>query len=311
MPEHPKAFVSYSWDNESHKKWVADLAARLRADGVDAHVDQWHAVPGDQLPHFMEREIRDNHFVVVICTPNYKRKSDNRTGGVGYEGDIMTAEVLTSGNHRKFIPVLAQGTWAESAPCWLTGKYFVDLSDPEKQAQNYQDLLGTIVGSRPQAPPLGVAAPGPHTSSPRPAGQQVQPEPIRILGVVIDEVTEPTMDGTPGSALYRVPFRLSRRPSIDWTQHFLQAWQFPPRFTTMHRPGIADVVGDRLVLNGTTIEEVQRYHKTTLQLCVSVANEKEAEQRARVAQQQALEQQRREGHRRTIEDISSQIRFDE
>ena len=26
-------------------------------------------------------------------------------GGVGYEGDIMTAKIMTSQNHRKFIPV--------------------------------------------------------------------------------------------------------------------------------------------------------------------------------------------------------------
>ena len=56
----PRAFISYSWDDDSHKQWVADLATDLRNDGVDAKLDQWHAVPGDQLPVFMEREIREN-----------------------------------------------------------------------------------------------------------------------------------------------------------------------------------------------------------------------------------------------------------
>lgn len=307
---HPKSFVSYSWDSESHKKWVANLATQLRADGVDTHLDQWHAVPGDQLPHFMEREIRENDFVIVVCTPKYKTKSDNRSGGVGYEGDIMTAEVMNTGNHRKFIPVLAQGAWADAAPSWLNGKYFVDLSSPEKLAQNYGDLVSTIVGTRPQAPPLGTPPAGFRPPS-SPTAQQTGPEPIRILGVVVDEVTEPTMDGTPGCALYRVPFRLSRVPSREWVQLFLQAWDFPARFTSMHRPGIAEVNGDRVILDGTTIEEVQEYHKVTLQLCVATANEKEAEWRARVAQQQAQEGERREARRRAIRDISSQIRFDE
>lgn len=105
----PKAFISYSWDDEAHKEWVAELAATLRGDGVETILDQWHAVPGDQLPSFMEREIRENEYVLIICTPNYRLKSDERKGGVGYEGDIMTAEVHTLGNHRKFIPVLARG----------------------------------------------------------------------------------------------------------------------------------------------------------------------------------------------------------
>ena len=112
----PRAFVSYSWDDESHKDWVATLATHLRRDGIDTTLDQWHAVPGDQLTAFMEREIRENDYVLIICTPNYRMKSDERRGGVGYEGAIMTAEIFTSGNHRKFIPVLAQGTWGEAAP---------------------------------------------------------------------------------------------------------------------------------------------------------------------------------------------------
>jgi hypothetical protein len=67
----------------------------------------------------MEREIRENDFVLVVCTPKYKTKSEARIGGVGYEGDIMTAEVLANQNHRKFIPVLARGAWIEAAPSWL------------------------------------------------------------------------------------------------------------------------------------------------------------------------------------------------
>jgi len=87
-------FISYSWDSELHKTWVKTLAKRLRKDGVDVKLDCWSAVPGSQLPAFMEESIRDNEFVLIVCTPNYKNKSDNRKGGVGYEGDIMTAEIM-------------------------------------------------------------------------------------------------------------------------------------------------------------------------------------------------------------------------
>jgi len=119
------------------------------------------------------------------------------------------------------------------------------------------------------------------------------------------------MDGTPGCALYRVPFRLSRLPSDEWIQLFLNAWQCPPQFTGMHRPGIAEVIGDSIILDGTTIDEVQRYHKNTLKLCVEKANEEEAAWLNRLAHQQRLAQQRSESHRKTITDIASQIRFDD
>jgi len=127
MTNYPTSFISYSWEDDEHKKWVKDLASRLRQDGVDVRLDQWEVIPGDQLPSFMEKSIREIDYVLIICTPKYKRKSDNREGGVGYEGDIITGEVFQKQNHRKFIPILRKGVWNESAPSWISGKYYVDL----------------------------------------------------------------------------------------------------------------------------------------------------------------------------------------
>ena len=101
-------------------------------------------------------------------------------------------------------------------------------------------------------------------------------EPVQLVEVVVDRVTEPRNDGTPGSALYRIPIRLSRTPSRAWKKAFLNAWQFPRQFTTMHRPGIARIEGDCIILDGTTIEEVRDTHRATLILCVEDANAAEA-----------------------------------
>src|SRR6185369_14338218 len=151
----PRAFISYSWDSEEHRAWVKDLARRLRTQGIDTILDQWHAVPGDQLPEFMERSIRENDFVIIICTPKYKLKSDQRSGGVGYEGDVMTAEVLTRGNHRKFIPVCRIGTWIEAAPSWIAGKVYVDLRGNPYSEEQYSILALTLLGRRPIVPEVG------------------------------------------------------------------------------------------------------------------------------------------------------------
>ena len=97
-------------------------------------------------------------------------------------------------------------------------------------------------------------------------------EPIRLEGIIADEVTQPRSDGTRGSGLYVVPFRLSRRPSSGWASAFVEAWDRPSRFTTMHRPGIVRIEGDKVVLDGTTIEEVERYHRDTLNLALEAAN---------------------------------------
>lgn len=312
----PSAFLSYSWDDDNHRAWVRALAERLRRDGVDAKLDQWETVPGDQLPSYMEQAIRDNDYVLIICTPRYGRRSEARAGGVGYEGDIITAEIFIKGNHRKFIPILAGGIWDEAAPSWLRGKYRVDLSGRPYSDESYQDLLTTIHHKRLVPPPVGrpfstvspaitTTPASATTSSPRAS------EDIRIEGVIVDEVTEPRRDGSRGSALYAVPFRLSARPAQAWARLFVENWNQPPRFTQMHRRGIASVHADKIILDGTTLEEVYEYHRDTLKLVLAETNR---QYRDHVEQERAPEEARRrlgEEHRKNIEEQARRIRFDE
>jgi hypothetical protein len=190
------AFVSYSWDDDEHKAWARALAERLRSDGVAATIDQWAAIPGDQLPEFMERAIAENQFVLIVCTPRYKSRSERREGGVGYEGDIITAELLQARNHRKFIPILRKGEWREAAPGWLAGKYYIDLREGQNYEAQYQDLLSTLLGSRPAPPPVAEKPAGARRQG-APAPPPPPPEdPLRIVGVIADEVGEPRNDGT-------------------------------------------------------------------------------------------------------------------
>jgi len=144
--KHPKVFVSYSWEDESHQSWVRSLATRLKQDGVDVTLDQWHLKLGDQLPRFMETAVRDNDFVLIVCTPKYRERSNDRSSGVGYEGDIMTAEVQTSQNHRKFVPVLKGANWKESAPSWILGKRYVDMRKSNYHDKTYFELLEHLTG---------------------------------------------------------------------------------------------------------------------------------------------------------------------
>lgn len=244
---NPSAFVSYSWDDDSHKAWVKELSAQLRADGVDVTLDQWAVVPGDQMPAFMERGIRDCQFVIIVCTPDYKEKADSRSGGVGYEENVITAEVAATQNERKFIPVLARGEWQEAAPIWALGKAYVDLRGKAFPQPRYEDLLVTLHDIRESPPPLGPPPSGrfnQQTEANR-SGQltvnqsrkqavSLELNEIRILELIVSEVTQPRNDGTRGSALYAVPFRLSRVPSPIWEKGFLQTWDSPPQVTSMH-----------------------------------------------------------------------------
>ena len=151
----PKVFISYSWDSDSHKTWVKNLATRLRSDGIDVTLDCWGIVPGEQIPEFMESSVRNNDFVLIICTPKYKSRSDNRIGGVGYEGDIITGEVFIQGNDKKFIPLLRESEWQLSSPSSLLGKYYLDFRGENYSEKSYEELREYLLGQREKNPPLG------------------------------------------------------------------------------------------------------------------------------------------------------------
>lgn len=306
---NPRTFISYAWESDEIKQWVKNLAAELRNDGIDAKLDQWEIIPGDRMPHFMEKSVRENDYVLIICTPKYKSKSENRIGGVGYEGDIMTAEVLQKLNHRKFIPILKSGTNQTAIPSWLSGKYYVDLSNEQHYSNNYSDLTTTLFNKRETAPKLGVPKENSKTNLKATKIPTIENQ-VKIKGIIIDEITEPINDGTAGSALYKIPFELNKTPSQGWRDYFVQAWNFPPSFSTMHRPGIASTYGNKIILDGTTIEEVEKYHKETLKLCVNVANEHIEQielKRNQEIERKAIE---REIHKKNIDDISNRISFD-
>lgn len=70
------------------------------------------------------------------------------------------------------------------------------------------------------------------------------------------------------------------------------------------------MTGSKIILNGTTIEEVQQYHKETLILCVKVANEEEAKILAHQRQEEEQQRQRAERHKKVVRDIAGDLDFD-
>ena len=152
----PTVFIVYSWDSNRHKEWVTHLAKDLRSDGIEAVLDQWELAPGDRLPEFMETQISECDFVLIVCTPRYKKRSDDRQGGVGYEKVLLTSENFPYHNDKRFIPILASGTWEESAPRWIKSSRYLDMSNPNTYADHYRELVDTLHSSRKTAPPVRI-----------------------------------------------------------------------------------------------------------------------------------------------------------
>jgi len=142
----PKAFVSYSHDSQEHKKWVLDLATRLRNNGVDAILDQWDLKPGDDLPIFMEQGLITADRVLMVCTDKYVEKANSGAGGVGYEKMIVTADLLKRIDSNKVIPLVCQNS-SHNIPTFLRSKLFLDFSRPDQFEFSFDELIRTLHGA--------------------------------------------------------------------------------------------------------------------------------------------------------------------
>lgn len=147
MPS-PTAFISYSWDDEAHKAWVLALPERLVENGVVVRLDRWDVPLGASLTAFMERSVQDCDFTLVICTPNYASRSQTRTGGVGYEQQIISGHIVSGIDRTKFIPIVRSGSFEVAAsdyslPSHFSGIHALDLRG-DFSDEVFEDLLRAI-----------------------------------------------------------------------------------------------------------------------------------------------------------------------
>ena len=156
MAKNPKVFISYSHDSPGHKRWVSELAARLRHSGIDAILDQWDLGLGDDITRFMERGIVDADRVLVICTDKYVSKANADEGGVGYERMIVNAELVQNLGTDKFIPIIRQASGKAKTPTFLGTRVYADFTSDSQFDAECEKLIREL-HEMPlvERPPLG------------------------------------------------------------------------------------------------------------------------------------------------------------
>ncbi|WP_263227095.1 toll/interleukin-1 receptor domain-containing protein [Pseudomonas alabamensis] len=161
-----KVFISYSHDNDEHKAWVLKLATDLRANGLDAILDQWDLMLGSNLPRFMEQGLSSSEKVLVICTNNYNEKSNAGKGGAGYEGQILTAEIFRRQDSVKYIPIVRGATSDPKVPTCLDGRVYTDFTNAESYETNLKGLIHELYGVK--LAPKPALGPNPFLELPKP-----------------------------------------------------------------------------------------------------------------------------------------------
>ncbi|MGX1770152.1 toll/interleukin-1 receptor domain-containing protein [Dietzia sp. NPDC055343] len=159
-PGPPVAFVSYSWDTDQHVAWVTNLARRLRANGVDVHLDRWHVGLGHDLNLFMERYADLSARVLVMLSDDYGPKADRRGEqhtGVGTETTIVSPTVYRDLGGSRVIPVVPDSDTVAGepvVPTYLVDRKWIDFRNDQEVA--YEQLLRDLHGVPIEAaPPLG------------------------------------------------------------------------------------------------------------------------------------------------------------
>lgn len=159
----PRVFISYSWESDAHKDWVRSFSERLTQNGVNARLDQWHIGPGQSLTQFMEAEVHASDFVLVICTKAYCRKALAREGGVGYEQQIITGNILAGKPREQFIPLVRDGEFAPGPECAIPGQfmgiYAIDIRDSVDMDKAIETVLRAIFKQPEHKPPAIGAKP--------------------------------------------------------------------------------------------------------------------------------------------------------
>jgi tetratricopeptide (TPR) repeat protein len=141
----PTVFISYSQDSNEHKDRVLELANRLRADGIDATIDQYETSPAEGWPKWMDRHISKDDFVLVICTETYHRRvmGDEEKGkgrGIKWESTLTYQHIYDDDSlNTRFIPVLFDGGKTENVPMPLKGATFYFL--PSQYDKLYHRLI--------------------------------------------------------------------------------------------------------------------------------------------------------------------------
>lgn len=246
MDHPPRVLISYSHDSATHRDRVRALADRLRGEGIDVRLDQYTPHPPEGWPRWMQRQIDEADYIVVVCTETYRRRFEGREPpavgrGVTWEGLVLTQALYDAGalNHR-ILPVSFAGAAEEVVPTPLR-PYTRYTLDNEYEAL-YRRLTGQPATPPPPLGPRRVLPPVHPTlaAEPRPATEPRSAAESRSV-----EAPRSAMDpGAPGPTPPAESVRilhlsdLHLRPKTDWDAEPLLA-RLPDAVRALRDAGLA------------------------------------------------------------------------
>lgn len=161
MLKTPKVFISYSHQDACYENKVLDFANKLRSEGIDADVDLYEKSPSEGWPRWMENQIREADFVLVLSSKSYYEKcySTSKGKGVSWEVEIVYQYIYDSNcQNTKFIPIFFNENDAQYILTPIKSFTYYNVGTK----QGYENLYWRLRGvTKNQRPPLGKLRPLP------------------------------------------------------------------------------------------------------------------------------------------------------
>ncbi len=184
-----RVFISYAHDDDEHVDRVREFWRFLRANGIDATLDLPAGEARQDWSLWMLRGIRDSRRVIVVASPQYRRRADGDAGagegaGVQWEARLLRNLVYEDpeGALDRIVPVVLAGSSRADLPLWLGGSSHTCYAVEEFTGAGALKLLRLLtdqpyetvpdLGQVPVLPPREPATAGrPLTQSPPPVPQ--------------------------------------------------------------------------------------------------------------------------------------------
>ncbi|GAA1989844.1 toll/interleukin-1 receptor domain-containing protein [Amycolatopsis minnesotensis] len=160
---NPTVFVSYTHDDEQHRRAVREFASFLQDNGVDVVLDQWAEDHRKDWQAWAQKGMTESDYVIVVASDGYRRMGDGNgpnDRNLGGQSEAALLRDLLQGDRRawtpKILPVLLPGQGIEGIPLFLqphaADRYAVDAFTPA----GAEDLIRTVTRQpRHVRPPLG------------------------------------------------------------------------------------------------------------------------------------------------------------
>ncbi|MFB3896059.1 MAG: toll/interleukin-1 receptor domain-containing protein [bacterium] len=139
---HPKVFICHASED---KDFAIDLATKLRTKGIDAWIDKWEILPGDNLVDkiFNEGISKAQAIIVILSQISIQKR------WVKAEQDTAVIKKITE--DIKLIPIVIEDC---KIPVSLICTYRISIKDKNSYDNQLEEIINAIY-ERYTAPPLG------------------------------------------------------------------------------------------------------------------------------------------------------------